>query len=745
MTANEQVRTAQESLVARLNVVEQLFQQNSLGGSGSMDVPMPEPIPRSLTSPNVQQLEKRMTVIEDDFHGVYEDFKRRDKQPDERYDACCQEIEDLSDRIIKLEKDKATLQNQLDSKTQVQDQLQANLQALGNRVASEQSVHSTSIAQIQEDVRCLKEFRQSFERERDQLRSQISDQRALLDTIATEQSQHSTSIELVRSDTTSLKTTLPELQKRFETLSPSPQVDVAKDEVNPKLEALESDFRLHKGEVTHKVNAFENLLSTQQERWNNMTTEPMIQAVVYRVQQIPPLWNIKTTLDGHQSRIMTMEGKIMTMEGYLRGFAFEANQKHDDFMSKIQATQANFKAVEEKFKSRLAIAMQSGNNVEGVQPNSPELEQKVANLQHISSDFDLLRTELFALKEERSAFEAYRAETLREKQRTESEIQALQTSMSQSQQARAAIQGQTDALQDRYSGMRDEMRQELAKVPSESTLKKMREELQEELREELGKDFYAVHEVTRGRVEKVEGLVAESNQRVEKVEGLVAESAKDMKTGLARVNSLEKKTGSLEEEAAARKKKTEALDRSIEEMWVTVKKELVKLDETIRALEEKHAATATNANAASDDEDEPEIEDTQDRFVDAEESPSPSPEPRQAPSSARGSSIRRRGGHRTSADRKSKKRARYGISDEDDSDKYTEGSDSPPIRTATSSLRQRTARARGVKKIKTEGAATETAVEDDVAGETSSPRRSRGRPRRDGGAGGGGVGVGAGH
>ncbi|KAL8770686.1 MAG: hypothetical protein Q9194_005113 [Teloschistes cf. exilis] len=704
VTANKQLGTEQESLVARLNVVEQLCKQKSLGGSGSVDIPTSksQPIPQSLTTPNAQQLGKRVTDVEDDLQAVHEKFKRRDEQQDQRYETILQEIDDYYTSMMKLDKLIRTVQSELDSKTQVQDQLRSDLQALENRVATEQSVHSTSIAQIQEDVRSSKEVSQSSKMEQDQLRSQISDQQVRLETIATDLSQCSTSMELVRSDTTSLKTTtgslsssrdaqqqilnmmqqiLPELQNRFETLSsPSPQVDVPKNEVNPKLEALESDLRLHRGEVAHKVNAFENFLSTQQERWNNMTTEPMIQAVVYKVQQIPPLWNLKTTLDGHESR-------IFSLEGYLKGFTMNVNQRHAEVMSSIQAAKANIEAVEEKFQSHLAIAMQPGKTVEGFQANLSELEQKVANLQHISSDFDLLRTELFALKQERSTLEANKAETLTEKQR-----------------------------------MENEMRQELAKVSTKSNLKKMREKLQEELREELGKDFYSVHEVTRERVEKVEGLVAELNEHV--------------KTGLARVKSLEKKTESLEnntdsvdKKANSLEKDTKSLDERIEDMWVTVKKELVSLTTKIRDLKKKHTATPTNA---SSDEDEPEIEDTQDRFVDAEESPSPE---RQQASSTKGSS--RRGGNRPGAGRKSinKKRARHDLSNSDDaSDDYTDGSlSSPPIRWATSSRRRRTTLARGSKKIKTD----EPAAEDVIDHATPSPRRSRGRPRRDG--------TGAGH
>ncbi|KAI4103131.1 MAG: hypothetical protein L6R37_004017 [Teloschistes peruensis] len=741
VTANEQLGTGQESLVARLNVVEQLCKQKSLGGSGSVDIPMPEsePIPQSLTSPNVQQLEKRVTDVEDDLQAVHEKFKRRDEQQDQRYETILQEIDDYYTSMMKLDKLIRTVQSELDSKTQVQDQLRSDLQALENRVATEQSVHSTSIAQIREDVRSSKEISQSSKMEHDQLRSQISDQQIRLETIATDLSQCSTSMELVRSDTTSLKTTtgslsssrdaqqqilnkmqqiLPELQNRFETLAaPSPQVDVPKNEVNPKLEALESDLRLHRGEVAHKVNAFENFLSTQQERWNNMTTEPMIQAIVYKVQQIPPLWNLKTTLDGHESR-------IFSLEGYLKGFTMNVNQRHAEVMSSIQAAKANIKDVEEKFRSQLAIAMQPGKTVESFQANLSELEQKVANLQQISSEFDLLRTELFALKQERSTLEAYKAETLTEKQRMENEIQTLQTGMSQPQEARAVMQGQIDGLQNGSSELRDEMRQELSKVPTESNLKKMREELQEELREELGKDFYSVHEVTRERVEKVEGLVAELNEHV--------------KTGLARVKSLGTKTESLENNTDSVDKKanflendTKSLDERIEDIWVTVKKELVSLTTEIRELKRKH--TATPANAGSDeDEPEIEIEDTQDRFVDAEESPSPE---RQQVSSTKGSS--RRGGHRPGAGRKStnKKRARHDLSNSDDaSDDYTDGSlSSPPIRWATSSRRRRTALARGSKKIKTD----EPAAEDVIDLATPSSRRSRGRPRREG--------TGAGH
>ncbi|KAI4245352.1 MAG: hypothetical protein LQ352_006579 [Teloschistes flavicans] len=725
VTANEQLHTAQEALVARLNTIEQLCKQFPLDGSGSANVPTKDPKPRSPTESYVPQLEERMTKMEAELQAIREDIDRRDQQTDTRYETILQEIEYFQDGLMKLKSDRkldaarqkeqndqltaanhssslsvesstaeletikksiAPLQSGQDSNTQLLHQLQSELQAVRNQLVAEQSGHSNSIEQVKEEVRYLKKAIELFQ----SLPSDMDTQQQGL---------------------SKLQQALAEFQTQVATDSiPSPRGDSPKDEVNPKLEALESDYRHHKGQVTDRVNAFEEFLTVQQDRWNNLTTEPMVRAVLHIVQQMLPLPYIQTEL-------RTFQSKLGQVEAYLTGLTSNLNKKDGEVDSKIRDATAISKAVEERlteslasskdditakfsehiklaaagFQSQLDTFKQTSEmTIQDFQARLFESETKLAKLEVLPGNLNQLQTELSALKHALTAFEDYKAMTSTEKQQMESAIQTLQTLTSRSQDAHASLQVQLDGVQKDVS----EARQELTKVPNQSNLEKMREDL----REELGKDFYPVYEHTRERVDKLEAIVP----------GLT----KSVESCTANVGSLGKKT--------------ESLDRSLEEMWALVKEEIVNLTNKVHSNE--HVAPP-GAGAGSDD---PEIEETQDQFVDAEESPES--QAWEAPEKATsGAQSRRptplggwdRGGARPVAGRKArsdtKKRARNSQSN-DDSDHTTEGSlSSPPIRSSTSRRLPR-----GVKKIKTEAPAS------DGAQDTASPRR-RGRPRKDAG------------
>ncbi|KAL8712753.1 MAG: hypothetical protein Q9220_002961 [cf. Caloplaca sp. 1 TL-2023] len=72
-----------------------------------------------------------------------------------------------------------------------------------------------------------------------------------------------------------------------------PHVNGVNDDHKPKIEALESDVRV----FNNKVIAIESFQVAQEQRWNNLTTEPIITTVFAKIQQTYPLPYIHGTIN----------------------------------------------------------------------------------------------------------------------------------------------------------------------------------------------------------------------------------------------------------------------------------------------------------------------------------------------------------------------------------------------------------------------------------------------------------------
>ncbi|KAL8826566.1 MAG: hypothetical protein Q9170_007355 [Blastenia crenularia] len=111
-------------------------------------------------------------------------------------------------------------------------------------------------------------------------------------------------------------------------IQPSPPRSISgmKDEVQPKIEALEStvqDLKSSKDGFTDKLKAIESFQATQESRWNNLTTEPMVRSVIYHIQQVHPLPYLQAGLDQVGKRLFQQELQTNQLQEFRTRHAVE--------------------------------------------------------------------------------------------------------------------------------------------------------------------------------------------------------------------------------------------------------------------------------------------------------------------------------------------------------------------------------------------------------------------------------------
>ncbi|KAL8686417.1 MAG: hypothetical protein Q9218_007119 [Villophora microphyllina] len=389
--ANEQLRTQQEAVLVRLAAVEKLCEQLSATKSNSVAADIQDQRLQSPSSSSTSDLEQRIVQIEADFKGVYEDFKRRNEQADSRDEAVYQEVERFNEDLIQLKKQNeesqkqrtdeisavqstsssslesikaevesikkiiAPLQNDQDSGASSPfHQLQSNFQNQGarlERVITDQSVHLASIEKCTKDL-------QSLFTTTDTLQTEYRDWQPVLDQLrsdlSAQQSADSSSIELVRSEGKSLRATVSQLQLDLVELrkrdvattniatrahpspSPSPQAIDAKDEIQAKIEAVESNVRDFQGDMTDRIDSIENFSKTQEWRYNNLTTETMVKAFIHQIQQTYPLHAIQTILTQIQPKLGHYDSLLGQLFHLVSTNREEAGSKFGDLEKRLQ-------------------------------------------------------------------------------------------------------------------------------------------------------------------------------------------------------------------------------------------------------------------------------------------------------------------------------------------------------------------------------------------------------------------------
>ncbi|KAI4117002.1 MAG: hypothetical protein LQ338_007625 [Usnochroma carphineum] len=196
-------------------------------------------------------IEERLETMSQKMAGMQDEEERRDE-------AVGDQIDGFNDTLIKTEADFKNHEVEL---ADLREQL-ASLKGQLNGYSGNQSANSTSLEEIKADIATLREDVKAVKDER-------TVQQKILDQLQFDVSH-------LRSQVSSQ----PPPQH-----SPASAINKIMAEVQPKIQALESRWR----DTTDKLRAIESFLTTQESRWNNLTTEPMVKSVLHHMQQMYPL------------------------------------------------------------------------------------------------------------------------------------------------------------------------------------------------------------------------------------------------------------------------------------------------------------------------------------------------------------------------------------------------------------------------------------------------------------------------
>ncbi|KAL8869785.1 MAG: hypothetical protein Q9174_004010 [Haloplaca sp. 1 TL-2023] len=325
----QKVRTEQSSMAARIDEVELKHSKPSDEASKDARTPPSVDMIANQSGVSLRDLEGKIQANLDKIEQLQKDEGGRDEM-------VSQDLDDLHNLYIKQ---KAACEEQFKTQKGSIDQL-----------FTDRASVSASMSQIKAEMDSLNGITNSLSRDRDA-------QQPFWDQLSTLQKQFQEFQKPIQAQP--VQTQQPQAQ-----LSPleSPPV---KDELQPKIEGL-----------TDKVKAMESILATQESRWNNLTTEPMVSNVVYRMRQLYPslqhiqndIGQIKAMHDQHVNeykewtqavqRTHDEDGKTMN---FVRNMAHAAVSAHEEFKRRtttdIQNMQQRLVSLETQFGPSIQSTM----------------------------------------------------------------------------------------------------------------------------------------------------------------------------------------------------------------------------------------------------------------------------------------------------------------------------------------------------------------------------------------------------
>ncbi len=328
------------------------------------------------------------------------------------------------------------LQNDLSNASSRIGIMEEKLQVLSETVANAKATEEERDAAVSDEIEgfhntLLQRTKESEENQK----SDFGDIKRRLAEFGAEQSSHSSVLENIRADivalnedinsvkaeraaqqpyTDQMHSAIALLQRQVSHQlppqpSPSPSLSGFKDDVQPKIEALETRYR----DTIDKVKAIETFQASQEQRWNNVTTEPMIQSVLFHINQRYPLQSFHNKqehlshrielVDTNRSQdlqrlgelekgtrenaeqlsaiklaVESLKGQVTRVDKsvFETGFQMEATKKHQDQMNTqnlaaIQSIKTGVNSLEEKYSSAL----------DSHRATSSELQKSVQDLQ----------------------------------------------------------------------------------------------------------------------------------------------------------------------------------------------------------------------------------------------------------------------------------------------------------------------------------------------------------------------------
>ncbi|KAL9605592.1 MAG: hypothetical protein Q9179_001209 [Wetmoreana sp. 5 TL-2023] len=310
-TEQAALTTEQKALSHRLGETEQLREQLPAMISEHAKHQLPHQLPDGKD----EELEHRMEEI---FESLSQSIEAMEQGEAKRDEETAQEIDGFNDVLIRqtseFEKQKMEL---------------VTYKSLLDRTTADQASFSASLEHIKAEVNSLTRITHSL--------------------LGAKKAQ-TPFFDQLQSDISELQRQLQTLQKPIQPPpSPTPFLNEAKEEFQPKIKALESNVRDFKGLLTDKVNAMESFLATQESRWNNMTTEPMIKSVVYQINQIYQLQHLQNELGQIKQRQELNDVKIFQLVQLINSNRDEDSKKLTELEKAAQEWRDGFQNAQNTF------------------------------------------------------------------------------------------------------------------------------------------------------------------------------------------------------------------------------------------------------------------------------------------------------------------------------------------------------------------------------------------------------------
>ncbi|KAL8773880.1 MAG: hypothetical protein Q9209_001310 [Squamulea sp. 1 TL-2023] len=237
-------------------------------------------------------LNERLNRLDDNIRKLDARLNEKEKVENDRDEAVIKEIGQLHDFSIRLEADikkqskhKADI-DLLDRFEANQTSSSASLQKVIADVDTFSKVHMDHADKIRQQIDQYRSDQLSTSADLQQIRAEMKTLNEGLASCPDKWLQ----IEQLKSDISMLRDH-PHYRSAEYNRHAASHVNgvIAEDEYQPKIEALETKVDHFEHQMTDKVKAMENTLSSHGSRFNNMTTEPLVMSVMHALQKLYPV------------------------------------------------------------------------------------------------------------------------------------------------------------------------------------------------------------------------------------------------------------------------------------------------------------------------------------------------------------------------------------------------------------------------------------------------------------------------
>ena len=331
----EELSTEQRSMRAQLDELHER-QQASLVMVSRTDCQTPNTISEGEAAPL-----ERLNRIDEHIKKLHSTLEAKEKVETDRDEAISKEIGQVWDSFLQLEKDIKKLAEESAEKESlgstsleqvVHDVKKLSRDHLGQ--ADKCAQLCTAMEQLATDVKTLSETangraersnlavtlpNEARPHEGRPVEGRPDEARQQLDQLCSDQSSTSAALEQIKADMERLNASLSSMsdmsvpQNRPYQNTPTPPQTNNEDEVQPKIEALESKVDYFEMQINDKVKAMEYTLSSHGSRFNNMTTEPLITSVIYTLQQLYPLRTLQTNQNCLKQELNTLRQELSNL------------------------------------------------------------------------------------------------------------------------------------------------------------------------------------------------------------------------------------------------------------------------------------------------------------------------------------------------------------------------------------------------------------------------------------------------